>query len=181
MNLVIVETGQPNHEKRCLSYDVDVVVFPVVGPHLDGSPAPPDDDGRCGGVNRRRSRPLPPVLDVMNPDGDPSMSSTNNHMNKQRIGGGHRRRTLSRPPDRRSWLPKDDRTAVRTVDPHSPRLARPSSLPEPPAPRVATAIGDGHASRNRQMGPSLLCAPLVATAARASGWEPRARNILYIL
>jgi hypothetical protein len=55
-------------------------------------------------------------------------------MHKQRIGGGHRRRTPSRPPDRRSWSPKDAWTVVQIADPYSPHLVRSPSSPEPPTP-----------------------------------------------
>jgi hypothetical protein len=40
------------------------------------------------------------------------IESTNHNMHKQRIGGGCRRRTPLRPPDRRSWSLKDARTVV---------------------------------------------------------------------
>jgi hypothetical protein len=113
------------------------------------------------------------------------MSSTNNRMHKQRITGGRRHRMPSRPPDRRSWSLKDARTVVRTVDPRSSPLARLSLLSEPPAPRVANAAGDGHASCNRRMGPSLLCArlwlpwphePLTARASRVVVVAPSSGN-----
>jgi hypothetical protein len=55
---------------------------------------------------------------------NPSIASTSRRMHKQRIGGCRRWRTLSRPPDRRSWSPKDVRTVVQIVDPRSLRLAR---------------------------------------------------------
>jgi hypothetical protein len=75
---------------------------------------------------------------------------------------------------------------MRTTDPCSPRLARPLTLPEPPAPLVATATRD---SRDRRMGSSLLCtlgeplpshAPLVPATVRASGHSrlPRPRRTL---
>jgi hypothetical protein len=42
------------------------------------------------------------ILDKYNYLKDLSMSSTNSRMHKQRIGGGRQRRTLPKPPDRRS-------------------------------------------------------------------------------
>jgi hypothetical protein len=76
-------------------------------------------------------------------------------MHKQRIGGGRRRRTPSRPLDRSSWSPNDTQTVVQITDPRNPRLAR---LPAPAEPRMATATEDGGASRDRRRGPSLSCA-----------------------
>jgi hypothetical protein len=55
-------------------------------------------------------------------------------MLKQRIGRGRHRRMPPRPPDQRSWSPKDTRSVVQTADTRSPRLTRPLSSSEPPVP-----------------------------------------------
>jgi hypothetical protein len=84
---------------------------------------------------------------------------------KQWIGGGRRWRMPPRPPDREE-LVTEERSNCR-ID------RRPSQA----VPRVATAVGDGGASRDCRMGPSLPSAraepslpePLVTPDARSSG------------
>jgi hypothetical protein len=86
---------------------------------------------------------------------NPNIGSTNSRMHKQRIEGDRHRRTPSRPSNRRRRSPTDTRTIIRISDPRSLCLARPSSPPEPPTPRMATVkdYGEATLSQNKIFDP----------------------------